>query len=145
MLRAKDGQFMWGSRAQGVSLVGLLMASSLLGGMALAQAPQNPFAGECNRTATPDDIELAKQKHQAARQFFELGEYEKAAQYWRDVFNLDCNATGTLLNIANANERLGDKQMAVYALEAYIKRKPDAEDAPKIKIRIENLKKSITT
>ena len=56
------------------------------------------------------------------------------------MFHLDCNATGTLLNIANAYERLADLQNAIFALEAYVKRKPDADDVEKIKRRIENLR-----
>lgn len=130
---------MSGSRAQGVALVGLV-GLSLGAGMALAQGPQNPFAGDCNRTATQEDVELAKGAHQTARQFYERAEYAKAIQYWRDVFNLDCNAVGTLLNIANAYEKLGDRQNAIFALEAYIKRNPEAADAQKIKVKIENLK-----
>jgi hypothetical protein len=135
---------MWGTRAQGVALVGLI-GLSLAAGMALAEGPQNPFAGECNRTATPEDVELAKQAHQAARQFFERGEYARAVQYWRDVWNLDCNAVGTLLNIANAYERLADLQNAIFALEAYAQRKPGADDIEKIKRRIENLKSRLAS
>lgn len=135
---------MSGSRAQGVALVGLV-GLSLGAGMALAQGPQNPFAGECNRTATPEDIELAKGTHQAARQFYERGEYERASQYWGDVFKLDCNAVGTLLNIANAYEKLYDPQNAVFALEAYLIRTPNAPNAAQIQTRIKNLKERIKT
>lgn len=131
---------MWGTRAQGVSLVGLVVGVTLATGMAMADGPQNPFAGKCNRTATEEDVEGAKGAHKAARQFYERGEYARAIQYWRDVFNLDCNAVGTLLNIANAYEKLGDRQNAIFALEAYLERAPDAPDAAKIQTRVKNLK-----
>ncbi len=131
---------MWGTRAQGVSLVGFVVGVTLATGMAMADGPQNPFAGDCNRTATDEDVEGAKGAHKAARQFYERGEYARAIQYWRDVFNLDCNAVGTLLNIANAYEKLGDRQNAIFALEAYLKRAPDAPDASKIQTRVKNLK-----
>lgn len=130
---------MWGTRAQGVTLVGFVVGVTLAASIAMAE-PQNPFAGECNRTATDEDIEGAKGAHKAARQFYERGEYARAIQYWRDVFNLDCKAVGTLLNIANAYEKLGDRQNAIFALEAYIQRSPDSPDVPKIKTRVENLK-----
>lgn len=131
---------MWGTRAQGVTLAGLIAGGSLIAGMALAQDPQNPFAGECNRTATPEEVEGARGAHQAAKQFYERAEYARAIQYWRDVFNFDCNAIGTLLNIANAYERLGDRQNAIFALEVYVKRVPEGTDVSKIQTRIQNLK-----
>ncbi|TKD12047.1 tetratricopeptide repeat protein [Polyangium fumosum] len=140
MLGTKDEYRMWGTRAQGVSLVGLVVGVTLATGMAMADGSQNPFAGKCNRTATDEDVEGAKGAHKAARQFYERGEYARAIQYWRDVFNLDCNAVGTLLNIANAYEKLGDRQNAIFALEAYLERAPDAPDASKIQTRVKNLK-----
>jgi len=133
---------MWGTRAQGATLAGLAAGVSLIAGMALAQDPSNPFAGECNRTATPEEIDGARGAHQAAKQFYERAEYTRAIQYWRDVFNFDCNAVNTLLNIANAYEKLGDRQNAIFALEAYVKRVKAADpevDASKIEARIQNL------
>jgi hypothetical protein len=131
---------MWGTRAQGATLAGLVTSASLMAGLALAQNPQNPFAGECNRTATQEEVDGARGAHQAAKQFYERAEYARAIQYWRDVFNFDCNAIGTLINIANAYERLGDRQNAIFALEAYIKRVPEGTDVSKIEARVQNLK-----
>lgn len=131
---------MWGTRAQGMTLAGLAIGTTLIAGIALAQEPQNPFAIECNRTATPEEVDGARGAHQAAKQFYDRAEYARAIQYWRDVFNFDCNAIGTLLNIANAYERLGDRQNAIFALETYIKRVPADTDVSKIEVRIKNLK-----
>jgi tetratricopeptide (TPR) repeat protein len=136
---------MWGTRAQGVTLFGLVVGVSLAAGIALADDPQNPFDIECKRKATQEDIEVARSAHNTAKQFYERGEYDRAVRYWRDVFNLDCNAIGTLLNLANAYERLGDRQSAINALEAYLKRDPEAADAEKIRRRIENLRNLMTT
>jgi len=135
---------MWGTRAKGVTLIGLMVGVSLAAGIALADEP-NPFAVECNRTATEEDLQGAKGAHQAARQFYERGEYARAIQYWKDVYNLDCNALGTLLNIANAYEKLGDRKNAILALEAYLKRDPEAGDAAKIQTRIENLRSLLSS
>ena len=135
---------MWGTRAKGVTLIGLMVGVSLAAGIALADEP-NPFAVECNRTATEEDLQGAKGAHQAARQFYERGEYARAIQYWKDVYNLDCNALGTLLNIANAYEKLGDRKNAILALEAYLKRDPEAADAQKIQTRIENLRSLLSS
>jgi tetratricopeptide (TPR) repeat protein len=135
---------MWGTRAKGVTLIGLMVGVSLAAGIALADEP-NPFAAECKRTATDEDLEGAKGAHRAARQFYERGEYARAIQYWKDVFNFDCNALGTLLNIANAYEKLGDRKNAILALEAYLKRDPQADDAQKIQTRIENLRSLLSS
>lgn len=134
---------MWGTRAQGITLAGLVASASLIAGLALAQDPQNPFLGECNRTATPEEVEGARGAHQAAKQFYDRAEYERAIQYWRDVFKFDCNAIGTLINLANAYEKLGDRQNAIFALEAYISRskKLDPEaDVTKYETKVQNLK-----
>jgi hypothetical protein len=134
---------MWGTRAQGITLAGLAAGASLIAGIALAQDPQNPFAGECNRTATPEEIEGARGAHQAAKQFYDRAEYDRAIQYWRDVFKFDCNAIPVLINLANAYEKLGDRQNAIFALEAYIKRAKLADpeaDVTKYETKIANLK-----
>lgn len=131
---------MWGIRAQGATLAGLVTSASLMAGLALAQDPQNPFAGECTRTATSEDVEGARGAHQSAKQFYERAEYENAIRNWRDVLKFDCNAIGTLLNLANAYEKLGDRQNAIFALETYIKRVPEGTDVSKIEARVQNLK-----
>jgi hypothetical protein len=134
---------MWGTRAQGMTLAGLAIGGTLIASIALAQEPQNPFAGECNRTATPEEVEGARGAHQAARQFYDRAEYERAIQYWRDVFKFDCNAIGTLINLANAYEKLGDRQNAIFALETYIKRSLQADptvNVSKYEAKVENLK-----
>lgn len=126
-----------------MTLAGLAVSASLIAGMALAQDPQNPFAGECNRTATPEEIEGARGAHQAAKQFYDQAEYERAIQYWRDVFKFDCNAIPVLLNIANAYEKLGDRQNAIFALEAYIMRAKLADpsaNVTKYETKVQNLK-----
>ena len=134
---------MWGIRAQGMTLAGLAVGATLIAGIALAQEPQNPFDIECNRTATPEEVEGARGAHQAARQFYDQADYQRSIQYWRDVFKFDCNAIGTLINLANAYEKLGDRQNAIFALEAYIKRMKLADPTAvvsKFETKVQNLK-----
>jgi hypothetical protein len=134
---------MWGTRAQGASLAGLAAGASLIAGMALAQDPQNPFVVECNRTATPEDVETARNTHFGAKRLYEQADYADAVDLWRKVLKFDCSAIGTLLNLANAYERLGDRQNAVWALDAYILRAPEGTDVSKLQVRVENLKKAL--
>ncbi len=134
---------MWGTRAQGASLAGLAVGASLIAGMALAQDPQNPFVVECSRTATPEDVETARNTHFGAKRLYEQADYADAVDLWRKVLKFDCSAIGTLLNLANAYERLGDRQNAVWALDAYILRAPEGTDVSKLQVRVENLKKAI--
>src|SRR5262249_34059686 len=95
---------------------------------------------ECNRKPTPADLEGAKGAHRAATQFYDRADYDKAIRYWLDAYNFDCTAHGTLINIASAYERKGDKPAAIFALETYVKRSgPD----PTIEERIKNMKQSI--
>ena len=126
-----------------MTLAGLAVGATLIAGIALAQEPQNPFAIECNRTATPEEVEGARGAHQAARQFYDQGEYARSIQYWRDVFKFDCNAIGTLINLANAYEKLGDRQNAIFALETYIQRLKQADpttNVTKFETKVQNLK-----
>lgn len=134
---------MWGTRAQGMTLAGLAVGATLVAGIALAQEPQNPFAIECNRTATPEEVEGARGAHQAAKQFYDRAEYARSIQYWRDVFKFDCNAIGTLINLANAYEKLNDRTNAIFALETYIARLKQADpttDVSKFEAKVQNLK-----
>ncbi|KYF68390.1 hypothetical protein BE11_30960 [Sorangium cellulosum] len=114
----------------------------LAAGLALAGDPAIEYP-ECNRTATPADLEGAKGAHKAATQFYERADYDRAIQYWKDAYQLDCTAHGVLINIANAYEKKGDRAEAVTALETYLARTPDASDAQTFRDKIQNLKNSI--
>ncbi len=126
-------------------LVGLGAGVLLAAGLALAGEAGAPTAAypECNRTATAADLEGAKGAHKAATQFYERADYDRAIQYWKDAYQLDCTAHAVLINIANAYEKKGDRAEAIVALETYVARTPDASDAQTIQDKIQNLKNSI--
>ncbi|KYF57484.1 hypothetical protein BE08_30310 [Sorangium cellulosum] len=114
----------------------------LAAGLALAGDPAIEYP-ECYRTATPADLEGAKGAHKAATQFYERADYDRAIQYWKDAYQLDCTAHPVLINIANAYEKKGDRAEAITALETYLARTPDASDAQTIRDKIQNLRNSI--
>src|SRR5687767_8574327 len=89
-------------------LMGLAAAAvvSICAGSAVGQVT----FPECTREPTPQDIEGAKGAHKAAAQWFEKADYDRAIQYWRDAYSLDCTKHALLLNIASAYEKKGDKQ-----------------------------------
>ncbi|WP_234023662.1 tetratricopeptide repeat protein [Sorangium cellulosum] len=126
-------------------LVGLGAGMFLAAGLAVAGQAGDPALEypECNRTATAADLEGAKGAHKAATQFYERADYDRAIQYWKDAYQLDCSAHGVLINIANAYEKKGDRAEAVTALETYLARTPDASEAQTFRDKIQNLKNSI--
>jgi tetratricopeptide (TPR) repeat protein len=123
-------------------LVGLGAGIFLAAGLALAGDPAIEYP-ECYRTATAADLEGAKGAHKAATQFYERADYDRAIQYWKDAYQLDCSAHGVLINIANAYEKKGERAEAVTALETYLARTPDASDAQTIQDKIQNLKNAL--
>lgn len=123
-------------------LVGLGAGVFLAAGLALAEDPA-PEYPECHRKVTPADLEGAKGAHKAATQFYERADYDRAIQYWKDAYQLDCSAHGVLINIANAYEKKGDRAKAITALETYLARTPDALDAQTIRDKIQNLRNTI--
>ncbi|WP_129347069.1 tetratricopeptide repeat protein [Sorangium cellulosum] len=123
-------------------LVGLGAGVFLAAGLALAGDPAVEYP-ECHRTATPADLEGAKGAHKAATQFYERADYDRAIQYWKDAYQLDCSAHPVLINIANAYEKKGDRAQAIAALETYLARTPDAPDTQTIRDKIQNLRNTI--
>jgi hypothetical protein len=109
-------------------------------GVADAQVAEYP---PCTKKApSPADLAAARGAHEAAAGFNDRGDYDKAIQYWRDAYNFDCTAHKILINIANAQEKKGDKAAAIVSLETYQDR---AGADPAIAEKIKNLKASITT
>jgi tetratricopeptide (TPR) repeat protein len=113
----------------------------LVAGAALADNPA-PFP-ECTKTPSADDVEAAKQSHTIATSRFNLQDWDKAIEFWRQAYGLDCTAHALLVNIANAYEKKGDKRAAVAALETYLVRATGAPDLVKVNERVVDLKKSL--
>jgi hypothetical protein len=118
--------------------VGAAAALCVSATIAVGQGPTPPPTyPECTKKPTPADIEGAKGAHNAATQFYERAEYDKAIRYWNDALAFDCTANGLLKNIANAYEKLGDRAATVATLETYLKRTgPD----PVLEQKVKNLK-----
>ena len=120
--------------------LGLAAAVAIGASAAVAAAdPTSPFP-ECTKKPTQQDIDGARGAHKAASQFYERGDYEKALRYWKDAFVFDCTANDLMLNIANAQEKMGDRAAAVVTLETYLQR---TGANPTLEERVGNLKKSL--
>ncbi|MCU0686390.1 MAG: hypothetical protein MUF34_29785 [Polyangiaceae bacterium] len=104
-----------------------------------------PSFRTCGGQVTRAEQDAAKGLFAAGRQAYEEGEYRRAIRYWRDSFDLDCNAVLILRNLANAYERARNLRGAIASLEAYLVRKPEADDAPTVRRRIENLRRELET
>jgi tetratricopeptide (TPR) repeat protein len=104
-----------------------------------------PSFRPCLGQVTRAEQDKAKDRFAAGRLAYEEGEYRLAIRYWRDAFDLDCNAVVILRNLANVYERARNLRAAIVSLETYLARKPDADDAPTVRRRIENLRRELET
>jgi hypothetical protein len=121
----------------GIGVLALLCSASV----ALADDPV--AFPECTKAPSSDDVESAKQSHNIATGRFNLQDWDKAIEFWRQAYSFDCTAHALLVNMANAYEKKGDRRSAVMALETYMARAKDAPDLLKISQRVMDLKKGI--
>ena len=119
-------------------------------GDAQAQAPSAQGAPlttypTCTTKPTAQDSEAAHSAYLLGKRFFEESDYGSASHNFTDAYKLDCMKPELLLNIARANELLGNRAEAVHALETYMQRgqtlSPD--DKAQLQRRIDNLKAAI--
>ena len=118
-------------------------ASALFLGTSAALADDPVSFPECTKAPSADDVEAAKSSHKIAASRFDLQDWDKAIEFWRQAYGLDCTAHALLVNIANAYEKKGDKRSAIAALETYLVRATGAPDLVKINERVVELKKSL--
>jgi tetratricopeptide (TPR) repeat protein len=118
-----------------------LCVASTAAGLTAGAADTVTFKA-CPGKPSADDEKAARGLFEAGKTAYNEADYNRAIQYWRDAFDRDCTAAPLLLNIANAYEKAGNIDAAITALETYLKRRPDAEDAPTIQKRIENMKRA---
>ena len=76
----------------------------------------------CTMAPTPADRRAAKGAHEAAARFYDRKDFERAIKSWLSAYQLDCQAHGVLVNIAAAQEKLGDLPGAITTLSTYIAR-----------------------
>jgi hypothetical protein len=96
----------------------------------------------CTIKPTPQDSEAAHSAFLLGKRFFEESDYGSASHNFIDAFKLDCTKPDLLLNIARANELLGNRPEAIHALETYLQRSPTLgpEERAQLQRRIDNLK-----
>ena len=116
----------------------MLGVSAYLGGCFLLPPPSYP---SCDEPPADADVEAARSAHAAAERFFEKYDYEHARSVWMAAYHLDCTAHRLLINIARANEKLGDEDEALRSLELYVERAGDAAD-PKVVEEVKARKKA---
>jgi hypothetical protein len=99
----------------------------------------------CSVKPTPQDSEAAHSAYLLGKRFFEESDYGSASHNFIDAFKLDCTKPELLLNIARANELLGNRAEAVHALETYLQRGQGLgpDDKTQLQRRIDNLKAAI--
>ncbi|HEV8325652.1 MAG TPA: tetratricopeptide repeat protein [Myxococcota bacterium] len=98
----------------------------LLGLLACAAWPRAAAAG---RAA---DEAAAKAHWERGAALYEAGNPEGAIAEWEEGYELSERAE-FLLNIAQAYREMGDRDKAAYYYRLYLKRKPDAADAPEVR------------
>ena len=107
-------------------------------------APLTPYPA-CTNKPTSQDSEAAHSAYLLGKRFFEESDYGSASHNFIDAFKLDCTKPELLLNIARANELLGNRAEAVHALETYLQRSQSmsADEKLQLQRRIDNLKAAI--
>src|ERR1700733_9235368 len=119
--------------------VGAALALSVCATPAIGQQPP-PAYPECTKKPSAEEVEAAKGAHTTAGQFYERGDYDSAISQWLIAYNkFDCTAHGLLLNIANAQEKKGDKAGAILTLQTFIDRM-QKNAPPNVVQRLANLK-----
>jgi hypothetical protein len=118
-------------------------ASALFLGASIALADDPISFPECTKTPSQDDVEAAKSSHKIAASRFDLQDWDKAIEFWRQAYGLDCTAHALLVNIANAYEKKGDKRNAIVALETYLVRATGAPDLVRVNERVVDLKRGL--
>jgi len=128
----------------------LALLSTVVAVPALAQQPAPSAAAAlstypaCTKAPTQADTDAAHGAYMAGKGSFDEADYTTALNYFKDAYRRDCTKHELLIIIARAFELKGDKREAVHALETYLERVPNAQDAEVQKRRIANLKREIT-
>jgi len=131
------------------SLAAFVAAPCIIGvSDARAQASGTPGSAPsglpaCNSKPTPQDSEAAHSAYLLGKRFFDESDYGSASHNFSDAYKLDCTKPELLLNIARANELLGNRAEAVHALETYLQQRSQTlspDEKAQYQRRIDNLK-----
>jgi hypothetical protein len=96
----------------------------------------------CTTKPSETDSQQAHNAYLLGKRFFEESDYTSASHNFIDAFKLDCSKPELLLNVARANELLGNRPEAIHALETYMARSTTLgpDDKASLQRRIDNLK-----
>ena len=132
------------------SLLAAMIAAPCLLPATRAEAQASPSGSltpypACTNKPTSQDSEAAHSAYLLGKRFFEESDYTSASHNFVDAFKLDCSKPELLLNIARANELLGNRAEAIHALETYLQRAPSLgpDEKAQFQRRIDNLKAAI--
>jgi tetratricopeptide (TPR) repeat protein len=118
-----------------------LLVATAVAVPALAQQPStSSYNTTCDKPPSAGDQDAAHASFILGKKAYDESDYQKAIDYMKDAYRLDCTKPELLTYIARAYEAKGDKAEAVAALEAYLKRNPKAPDVESVQRRIANLK-----
>jgi hypothetical protein len=86
--------------------------------------------------------DMAHRHFDSGTAYMEQADYEDALREFQKAYELSGRAE-MLINIATAQERLGDLAAAVDSLDRYLKLEPEGDHSETIRIRAENLRKQL--
>jgi hypothetical protein len=104
-------------------------------------APLTPYP-TCTTKPTAQDSEAARSAYLLGKRFFDESDYGSASHNFIDAYKLDCSKPELLLNVARANEAMGNRAEAIHALETYMQRSQtlSVDEKAQLQRRIDNLK-----
>ncbi|MGC4093666.1 MAG: tetratricopeptide repeat protein [Polyangiaceae bacterium] len=109
-----------------LSVVALALSACLVPSLGLAQ--------------TDNADELARRHFESGAAYLEESDYENALRAFQKAYDLS-KRPEILLNIATVQERRGDIDGAIGALNSYLAAAPNGEHAETVRLRIQNLEK----
>jgi len=124
-------------------LLGAALAVPALAQPAGAPLSEYPVCPDPPPKLTPAQENAAHAAFTLGNDAFQVSDYPKAIELFKDAYKRDCSKQILLDYIARAYEAKGEKAEAINALETYLKRNPKADDADQVKKRIENLKAAL--
>ena len=125
----------------GRHLLTLALLGTVIAVPAIAQSqPGTSIYPECTSKPSNDDSEAARNAYLFGKRKYDEAEYATAVNYFKDAYKTDCTKHEILIIISRSYELSGNKAEAINALETYLKRVPNAQDADVQKKRIANLK-----
>lgn len=109
---------------------------------AQAGATDTDAAGPAPQTVAADLDRKARVHFETATALFESGEYERAAEEFREAYRLS-NRPQLLFNISLAYERLGKLQQAIELLRAYLVAVPETPKRGRLELRIQRMQERL--